>query len=165
MQLRKRPLRVDGGGVSSFCGTGPGAGSMDAAIGELKRALQQVLKLERAIGRSEETHGVHAHSNRRDDKYRRHRRAFNRAVTAYEKAVEAATRGLVQVYDKTHDYPTATPKQFRRAASDVGSAARAVAPHRLSYQLKEAGIEPAGLRNALGSVLMDVEIAWRSRSL
>ena len=136
---------------------------MDAAIGELKKALLKVCDLDEARARSEDTHGIHAHSNRRDRTDRRRARAFNRAVTAFGKAIEAATLGFVQAIARERNLPTATSKQWRYAAAEVGSPARAYAPYQLSCQLKEAGLDPAGLTDVQMNVLNDVETAWSRR--
>ena len=131
---------------------------MDAAIGELEKALRLMYDLELAIARSEDTHGVHAPSNRRNRLYTRHARACNRAIRAYGKVVEIVTLSRLRRFAREaplSTLPTDTSRQWRAAADQIGSKARAFAPGAVKHELRQAGMKPLGLT--------DVEIAyWRS---
>ena len=108
--------------------------------------LQDVRRLERAIFRSQSTHGVAAPSNHRERNYALLREALQRYKTQYQRVFDEETLARVRLYPL--DKPTATKRQFRSAAGMVGRVCRMYA----EVWMDKAGFEPP---EKLG-----VETAW-----
>ena len=120
----------------------------------------QVDKLLKALAESEDPHDLDAHSahsNRRDDLYEELARTERSNVDLYGQLHEAALRTLVRKFAEQMNLPTKTPRQMGRRNAAVGRKARLFAPSMVLRQLEEAGIDK--------SDIMDVEIAWRRRTL
>ena len=126
-----------------------------------EKQMGQLDKLLKARAESgEDTHVLAhspAHSKRRDHLYKELARIVKRIVILYGRLLQAATLRLLSPVAEWMNLPTKTAKQMGRRNAEVGREARVWAEEQVRRQMEEAGIDE--------SDIMDVEIAWRRRTL
>ena len=111
----------------------------------LHAEMRFLIRLNHAIMRSMDMHGVLAPSKKRDDLFAQRDRAVSRAFTRYDREVDAEALLRVKGLDSNYETTPKTPKQWRSRAADVGRTARVWARSRVDRELKKAGLEPPGL--------------------
>ena len=122
-----------------------------------EKQMGQLDKLLKARAESGEDTHVLAHSKRRDHLYKELARIVKRIVILYGRLLQAATLRLLSPVAEWMNLPTKTAKQMGRRNAEVGREARVWAEEQVRRQMEEAGIDSGDI--------MDVEIAWRRRTL
>ena len=141
--------------------------SWDAASTHKAKALAATIKgmekLDAARARSVAVNGDASLSNRSIKDLNLRQKAFDRAVRRFTELFEGVALECVRAQSEVKDLPPRgvapqdrTPKQFAKAAVEVGPFSRFLAYRRVHYLMEEAGVNPIGL-------IIDVERAARKR--
>ena len=129
----------------------------------LAATIRRIEKLDDDDARSVKANGRNALSNSRIKGLNLRQKAFDRAVRQFTELREGVTLEFVRQESERRDLPpkaipaqNVTPRQWSRAADEVGRNARVYARLRVRYLMEQAGINPTGL-------IIDVELAAQQR--